>query len=197
MGTAEKKRALALLLAAARWVKGLTVLFEDETTVQLAPTLLRQWGVRGQQPTVPTWPGGHRRVHCFGALHVRTGRFHRRFAPRMTAAVFAAFLRQLLRRYRRGWVVVIVDNAGWHRGPAIRAVTEAHPRLGLFFLPRYCPRWNPVDWVWKELRRTASHNVFFGALDCLQAALGHALTRLTHDHAWGRRLIRKAGYAIC
>ncbi len=155
----------------------MAVLFEDEVTVQLTPTLCRQWGFTGEQPAAGYWTGTHQKVHGFGALNVVTGRFHRRLAPRLTTIYFQRFLRQLLRAYPTVLVVVILDGAPWHRSASLVAFVAPHPRLGLCFLPPYSPDLNPVEPVWKWLRREVTHNHYFEQLRHLRAALSGFFSR--------------------
>lgn len=165
-------------------------------TVQLTPTLTRCWGLRGTQRGVPAWPGGHQRLHLAGAVEARSGRFWSRFLPNINGTAFRRFLSQLARRYRRGWVILVVDNAGWHKSRPVRAWLAAHPRWGLFFLPRYSPQWNPPEWAWKRLRQEVTHNAYFGARPALRTALAQALRRLGRDHRWGRGLVRQVLHLV-
>jgi len=140
-------------------------------TVQLTPTLCRQWGFSGEQPLAGYWTGTHQKVHGFGALNAATGRFHRRLAPRLTTVYFQRFLRQLLRAYPAVLVVLILDGAPWHRSASLFTFVGTHPRLGLCFLPPYSPDLNPVEPVWKWLRREVTHNHYFERLGLLKGAL--------------------------
>lgn len=146
-------------------------MFEDEGTVQLTPTLCRQWGFATEQPRAGYWTGTHQKVHVFGGLNPVTGQFHRRFASRLTTADFQQFCQQLLRAYPARLVVLILDGAPWHRSANLIAFVAPHPRLGLCFLPPYSPDLNPVEPVWKWLRREVPHNHYFERLGCLKGAL--------------------------
>ena len=57
--------------------------------------------------------------------------------------------------------MLIVDNASYHRQPT---VPES---LTLDHLPPYSPELNPIERVWKLLRRLRIHNVYFETLDHL------------------------------
>ena len=67
---------------------------------------------------------------------------------------FSAFYRQLDRRYpaaRR--VYVIQDNWPIHAHPDVLATLEALPRLEPIWLPTYVPRLNPIEKLWRWLKR--------------------------------------------
>src|SRR5512136_443023 len=89
---------------------------------------------------------------------------------------FAQHLRDIARTYpveRFPQVVILIDNAPWHRGALITAVLEAFPHLTVYRLPSYCPDLNPIERFWKVLRRRATHNRLFETM----ALLRHALRR--------------------
>ena len=92
-------------------------------------------------------------------------------APRLTTAYFQRFFQQLLRAYPAVLVVVILDGAPWHRSTALATFVATQPRLGLCFLPPYSPDLNPVEPVWKWLRREVTHNHDFERLGLLKDAL--------------------------
>ena len=63
-------------------------------------------------------------------------------------------------------VVVVTDNAGYHKANAHRGWREAHAaEFALDFLPPYSPELNPIERVWKLSRRLCLHNCYFDALD--------------------------------
>jgi hypothetical protein len=62
-------------MAAARKDRRAVVLFEDEMTAQLTPTLTRMWGLKTHQPEPGMWIGTRQKTHVFGALDAKNGRF--------------------------------------------------------------------------------------------------------------------------
>jgi len=69
-------------------------------------------------------------------------------------------------------VVLILDGAPWHRSTSLFEFVLRRPSLGLCFLPPYSPDLNPVEPVWKWLRREVTHNHYFERLGLLMGALG-------------------------
>jgi transposase len=69
---------------------------------------------------------------------------------------------------------VYVDNASWHKSEIVRIYQSWMPRMVLEYLPKYSPDLNPVEWEWRELRRTTTHTVRFQSSDeCYQAITEH------------------------
>jgi transposase len=101
-------------------------------------------------------------IALFGAVQIRSGKLVTMTASPFNSEAFAVFLQYLARHRRQGGrTVLIVDNAGYHH-PA------ACPKcLHLDYLPPYSPDLNPIERVWKLLRRLRVHNEYFETLDHL------------------------------
>lgn len=69
----------------------------------------------------------------------------------VNAELYAEFLRDLLRRTHAP-LVVIQDQGGMHKGPVIRELCDAFPRLDLNMLPAYAPDLNPVEALWNHVK---------------------------------------------
>lgn len=103
------------------------------------------------------WSGHRDKVSALGAITVspaarRLG-FYFATDPKgfFNAERVADFLRALL-RHLRGRVIVVWDGGSNHRGPPVRALLEAQPRLTVERLPAYAPELNPVEAVWSWLK---------------------------------------------
>ena len=88
----------------------------------------------------------------------------------MNAEVSALFLQRLLLAYPDRPILLLWDRAPWHRGPQIRAVLAANPRLEILWFPPGSPDLNPQEQVWKAAREAVSHNHTRARLSELAAA---------------------------
>lgn len=87
---------------------------------------------------------------------------------------FAAHLRHVGRMYpakEHKRVVLIIDNAPWHRGRPIDDALVDHPQLEFYRLPSYSPQLNVIERFWRLLRRRATHNRLFDTMADLKRAL--------------------------
>lgn len=113
-------------------------------------------------------------VGYFGAVRLEDGRFvYRRESERFNAITFWAFIKELRRRRRPGRrMVVIADNAKYHHGQLHLAWREQHREtFWLEFLPPYSPELNPLERVWKLVRRLCLHNRYFPTLESVIQAV--------------------------
>jgi hypothetical protein len=167
----------------------------------MVPTLHRVLGVKGHRPQVGTRDNKDL-LHVFGSINAVDGRLHTTTLPsvaktlrderlagnrqqvsktrRMTQA-FARHLEAVAAAYpadRHKRVLLVIDNAPWHRGPLVRQVLAAHEHLGLHRLPPYSPKLNVIERLWKWLRHRATHNRPFEKLSDLKAAVANAVRHL-------------------
>jgi transposase len=77
------------------------------------------------------------------------------------------------RQYKR--VVVIIDNAPWHRGRVVDEALREQRQLELYRLPSYSPSLNVIERFWKTLRRHSTHNRLFDTLAELKRAVRDGL----------------------
>ena len=141
----------------------------DEVHFQQHGSRCRMWIAPEIKDPVLLHAPTRKSVGYFGAVRIRDGKFvFRRETSRFNAETFLQFLQEFRQASslpnRR--VVVITDNAGYHKANAHRGWREAHAaEFALDFLPPYSPELNPIERVWKLTRRLCLHNCYFDALD--------------------------------
>jgi transposase len=133
------------------------ILAQDEASLYLQATLQVVWHTRGQTPVVKVDPG-RAMVHVYGALNLQSGQEIAMRSPIMNAETTALYLQRLLAAYPDRPILLLWDRAPWHKGPSIRSLLDANPRLELVTLPPAAPDLNPQEQVWKAARSAISHN---------------------------------------
>ena len=123
--------------------------------------------------------GTNRRLCVYGALNYRTGQSHYLVHPKKNAQQFGEFLRQLLEANSERRLVLVIDNASYHRTKAIRQLLDDHSdHLFVIWLPPYSPELNLIEGLWGYLKRSALNNYFYGEIESLEAAVHEAFTEL-------------------
>ena len=157
----------------------------------MVPTLAATLGVKGHRPTAGT-------RDCKDVLYVfavvnllnaavpsntlespkdikkQTGKSK----TRLLQEAFADHLRHVGRVYpaqRYAEVVLLIDNAPWHAGKPVTAALAANPHLRFKRLPSYSPHLNPIERLWRALRRRATHNRRFDTLTDLKKSIRASL----------------------
>jgi transposase len=131
-------------------------------------------------------------ISYFGAVRLRDGRLvMSRPDGHFDGQTCWDFLRHLHRvsTMTRRRIHLIADNAKYHHAALHEAWrTQVAERFCLDFLPPYSPELNPIERVWKLLRRRCLHNRFFSTLDDVIAAVDPQLDQWARPNATLRRL---------
>jgi len=131
-------------------------------------------------------------VSYFGAVRIGDGRLvASKPEGRFDAKTCWSFLRKLRRRARRRGrrVVVIIDNARYHHAKLHAPWRQLQePHFVLLFLPPYSPQLNPIERVWKLLRKLWLHNRYFPTLDELVQIVDLQFTAWSRSNSVLRRL---------
>ena len=130
------------------------------------------------RPTVPA-AGTNRKLCVYGSLNFRTGQTHYLVHPRKNAQQFAEFLRQLLEVNAARRLVLVLDNASYHRtAEVLDLLTDHEDHVLVVWLPKYSPELNLIEGLWGYLKRSALNNYFYGDLVSLEKAIDAALAEL-------------------
>lgn len=163
------------ILAAARR-QGALLLFGDEASFAQWGSLAYTWAPRGQQPVVKT--GGKRKGYkVFGLIDYFTGRlFSQGHTERFNAASYSAFVQRVLTATEQP-IILIQDGARYHTAAATQTFFAQHAaRLTVHQLPSYSPDYNPIEHLWRNVKRHNTHNRYFPEFSDLTTAVETALT---------------------
>jgi transposase len=171
---AWRQREWPRILRQARQRRAL-LLFGDEASFAQWGSLSYTWAPKGQQPEVPT-SGKRKGYKVFGLIDYFSGRlFYKAHAGRFNSESYAAFLLDVLAQTQQH-VVVIQDGARYHTSKAMQQFFDAHAdRLTIEPLPAYSPDFNPIEHLWKKIKKEATHLKYFPEFADLQAEVDRAL----------------------
>lgn len=166
------------ILKAAQKQKAL-LLFGDEASFPQWGSLSYTWAKPGQQPTVQT-SGKRKGYKVFGLIEYFSGRFFYHASDgKFTSESYQAFLSEVLRQTRKP-LFLIQDGAKYHTSHATRQFFAAHQaRLTVYQLPAYSPDYNPIEYLWRKVKKEATHNKYFAAFEQLVHAVDKTLAAFT------------------
>jgi hypothetical protein len=113
------------------------------------------------QKRIPaTQPGTRQKVHIFGGYDWVRDTITWTSAERKNSSYFIEFLEHLLvDEYPTGRVVLVMDNASYHKSaPALAALSLFEHRILVVWLPPYCSDLNPIERFWRHLKDLACAN---------------------------------------
>jgi transposase len=173
-----------------------TIVWVDEAGFYLLPARVRTYAPRGQTPVLRV-PLTRDHLSAISAL-TTSGRVLMQVQDEaFRGPQVVRFLAHLLRQIP-GKLLVIWDGSPIHRSKVVKAFLAAGgaERLWLERLPGYAPELNPVEGIWRYLKRVRLRNVCCRSLSELRYELRLATANLRHKASVLASLPKLCGYQL-
>jgi len=99
--------------------------------------------------------------YAYGAIEPLTGESCFLVMPYCNTSCMNIFLDELSKKYPDDIILLCCDGAAWHKSNALYVPYN----IRLFFIPPYTPEMNPIEQIWKEIRRIGFCNEIFSTLE--------------------------------
>lgn len=141
--------------------KGAMILFGDEASFAQWGSLSYTWARKGHQPTVKT-SGKRKAYKIFGLIDYLSGVFfYKGHTDKFNAESYQAFLTEVLTKTKQH-LIIIQDGARYHTSKAMVEFFAQHDqRLTIYQLPAYSPEFNPIEYLWRNIKKQATHLRYF------------------------------------
>ena len=136
------------------------LLFEDEAGFGRINKPKYCWCEKGTRPVVPCHHIREYR-YAYGAVEPLTGDSCFLVMPYCNTDCMNLFLRELSKQYEGEEVLLCCDGAAWHKSKTLITPHNIH----IFHIPPYTPEMNPIEQIWKELRKMGFRNEIFVSLE--------------------------------
>jgi len=150
--------------------------FFDEGRFGLQSTITRVWAKKGN-PVYSKVKQGYKNFYCYSSVSPLSGESFTLFLPEVNTDMMNIYLEEFLKQYSGKDIIIVLDQAGWHKAKDLKLPNN----IKLKFLPPYSPELNPVERLWKWLRKEATHNQLFNTLEKLMDALEDEFCKLTSE----------------
>jgi len=100
-------------------------------------------------------------VYAFGAVDPVDGENHFIVAPQCNTDWTNEFLQSLSERYINDYIVLVGDRASWHKSKTLNVPDN----IKIVHIPPYTPEMNPIEQIWKEIRKMGFKNILFKSLE--------------------------------
>lgn len=159
------------------------LLFGDEASFPQWGTLSYTWARRGHQPLVKTC-GKRKGYKVLGLIEYFTGRFfYQGQEGRLNSEAYLTFLTRVLAQVTQP-IILIQDGARYHTSVAMQRFFALHTkRLTVFQLPSYSPDYNPIEKLWKKVKKEGTHLQYFPTFEALTDRVEHALLKFAKTPA--------------
>jgi transposase len=168
----------------------------DEAGFYILPAKVRTYAPRGHTPVLHV-PLTRAHVSAISALTADTRVLMHVQDRALRGPQVVRFLQHLL-RHIPGKLLVIWDGAPIHRSKVVQQflAQDGAQRRWLEQLPGYAPELNPVEGIWRYLKRVLMRNLCCRTLTELRYELRLATANLRHKAAVLANLPKQCGYYL-
>lgn len=118
---------------------------------------------------------GYQNSYVYSAVAPKTGEHFSLILPYVNTEMMQIYLDQLSIECQGKRVILIMDQAGWHKSQCL----VVPGNIELWFLPPYSPELNPVERLWKRIKQVMLHNRIYDSLFHLEEAIIQFFSELT------------------
>lgn len=119
----------------------------------------------------------YQNFYVYGSVEPKTGENFSLFLPWVNTEMMNLYLEQMSQAYENDEIVVIMDQAGWHKSKDL-AVPD---NIDIIYLPPYSPELNPIERLWKYMKTNFIHNRVFDSLKQMTAHMIDAFANLENE----------------
>ena len=136
------------------------MMFQDEAGFGRIDKPKYCWCQKRSRPAVPYHHIREYR-YVYGAVEPSTGGSCFLVMPYCNTVCMNIFLSYLSKQYSDDIILLCCDGVAWHKSGALHIPEN----IRLFFIPSYTPEMNPIEQIWKELRKRGFRNEVFASLE--------------------------------
>ena len=151
-------------------------MFEDEAGFGRINKPKYCWCFKGFRPTVPCHHIREYR-YAYGAVEPLTGESFFLIMPYSNTDCMNIYLQHLSKAYPDDYILLATDRAAWHTAKKLKIPKN----IELFFIPPATPEMNPIEQIWKEVRKRGFKNEIFQTLEKVVDRLCVTICSLTND----------------
>ena len=151
-------------------------MFQDEAGFGRINSPKYCWCFPGHRPEVPCHHIREYR-YVYGAVEPLTGESCFIVTTSCDTVFMNIFLRHLSEQYPNDFIVLACDQATWHMS---KSLVVPH-NIRLFHLPPATPEMNPIEQIWKEIRKLGFRNEVFPSLDKVVDRLCDIISSLSNE----------------
>ena len=144
-----------------KFVKGVLPMFQDEATFGRITDPASCWSPPKERPEVE-----QQRIRkyktVYGAVCPVNGFCLFLVLDKSNSDEMSKFLRQLSEQFPDYLILLCMDNASWHTAGKEKLTIPVN--IKFFFIPPRTPQMNPIEIVWRDIRKRGFKNKMFSSI---------------------------------
>lgn len=152
------------------------IFYQDEAGFGRINKPKRCWCAKGMRPSTPCHHIREYR-YVYGAVEPLTGESCFWVIPYCNTEWMKFFLEKLSEQFKDDVILLVCDGARWHKSRGLIVPDN----IKITFIPPYTPELNPIEQIWKEVRKRGFKNEIFSTLEDVVGRLCETLKNLPPD----------------
>jgi len=146
------------------------VYFADSTHPMLNPVLASGWIKTGSEFAVKT-NSGRQRINVNGAIEINSLNVIARSCKTVNQSSICELLRAIrAKNPKEDKIYLVLDNAAYNRAKSVKRLAKKLS-IRLIYLPPYSPNLNPIERLWKFMKKKIMANKHYENLEDFQEAI--------------------------
>jgi len=147
------------------------VYFGDSTHPEFAPTISYGWIKTGENFEVKTNSGWRKRVNICGAIEIDSLDIIARSFKTINKDSVCDILRAIRRKNpNENKIYFVLDGAAYNRSKKVKDLARKL-NIRILYLPPYSPNLNPIERLWKFMKKKVTANRYFEKFDDFKKTL--------------------------
>ena len=151
-------------------------MFQDEAGFGRINKPKNCWCAKGIRPSVPCHHIREYR-YAYGAVDPIDGDSFFLIMPYCNTEYMQTYLNGVSKEFHDDIIVLICDGAAWHKAGKLMVPDN----IAILFIPPYTPEMNPIEQIWKEIRKRGFKNEVFQTLEKVVDRLCVTIGSLSKD----------------
>ena len=149
-------------------------MFQDESSFGRITQVLKCWAKKGARPQILYHQIREFR-YLFGAVDPKSGDSSFRIISSCDTVCMNAFLKDLSLDFKNEHILLVCDNASWHKSKTL----EIPNNITITHILPYTPEMNPIEQLWKEIKEKHFANLVFPSLKRVEDKICYAIQNLS------------------
>lgn len=143
------------------------VYFADSTHPMLNPILASGWIKKGEDFEVKT-NSGRQRLNINGAIEINSLDVISRSCKTVNKDSICELLRAIrAKNLGESKIYLVLDNASYNRAKKVKKLAKKL-KIRILYLPPYSPNLNPIERLWKFMKKKIMANIYYDDLETFQ-----------------------------
>jgi len=150
-------------------------MFYDESRFGLITDVGRKWTIKGVKPVI-SYQQKYEYFYLYQSTDIKTGEDFSMFMSHLDTVSLNEYLKQLSKRFKKEKIVLIMDNASFHKSKKLNIPKN----IKIEYIPPYSPELNPQERRFEDIKKFLKNKIF-DSLEELQNKVTEILFSYTKD----------------